>query len=221
MKILHISDTHGLHGSLPESIFDVDMVIHSGDCSNYKEPMKNLMEVLVFLDWYRNLDVKHKIYVAGNHDTSIERRLVHEEHFGDVIYLEHKEVEIEGIRIFGSPYTPSFGDWAFMKQRHKLHYVWDSVDYCDILVTHGPPKGVRDLTYNRDGELELCGDLALAKWVFRNQPRYHMFGHIHDMDGIHNQGVSNYSKCPTTFSNGSCVTDGKRIITSHGNTFTI
>jgi len=35
MNILHISDTHCMHDQFPEKRFEgIDMVIHSGDCSN-------------------------------------------------------------------------------------------------------------------------------------------------------------------------------------------
>ena len=46
-----------------------------------------------------------------------------------------------------------------------------------------------------------------------------LFGHIHDMYDVHNQGVSHYSKTPTLFSNATCVDDGKfdSGLTSFGN----
>ncbi len=52
------------------------MIIHSGDCSNNINPYFNENEVRQFIDWYKEVPVKYKIYVAGNHDTSIEKRLV-------------------------------------------------------------------------------------------------------------------------------------------------
>ena len=72
MKIWHISDTHGYHDLLeiPEGI---DMVIHSGDCSNPRDPYNNEPEVRGFIDWFSSLDIKYKVYVAGNHDTSLKR----------------------------------------------------------------------------------------------------------------------------------------------------
>ena len=77
MKILHISDTHGFHGMFPDSKFEgVDVVVHSGDCSNWRDVGRNSVEVKDFIEWYKNVPVKHKIFVAGNHDTSIERRLI-------------------------------------------------------------------------------------------------------------------------------------------------
>ncbi len=161
MKIWHISDTHTYHEQLriPEGI---DMVIHSGDCSNPRDPYNNEPEVRQFLDWYKSLPIEHKIYVAGNHDTSIEKRLVQPIEFAEagILYLEDDYVMVEGLKIFGSPYTPNFGNWAFMKDRVKLDRYWPQAmpDYADIVVTHGPPKGILDKSYNRENVFEMCGD---------------------------------------------------------------
>lgn len=223
IRILHISDTHGFHKHIPWSRWDgIDMVIHSGDCSNYRDSARNSLEVFAFIEWYMTVPVKHKIYVAGNHDTSIEKRIYDKKSFSDrgIIYLEHEEVTIGGFKIFGSPYTPTFGEWSFMKARDKINRMWEHIPTdTDILVTHGPAKGVRDLTEEYDGELKQCGDSSLMKWIFKHHPKAHLFGHIHNMDGIHNQGVSRFSKTNTIFSNGSCVDDGKFDLglTSFGN----
>ena len=60
MKIWHISDTHGYHDllSIPENI---DIVTHSGDCSNDRNPYNNESEVRNFIDWYKLLPIKYKI----------------------------------------------------------------------------------------------------------------------------------------------------------------
>lgn len=57
MKIWHISDTHTHHGFLKIPT-DVDMVIFSGDCSNYRDPYTNEPEVRNFITWFRHLDRK-------------------------------------------------------------------------------------------------------------------------------------------------------------------
>ena len=75
MKIWHISDTHTYHRLL-EVPTDIDMVIFSGDCSNPRDPYPNEVEVRGFIDWYRSLKIQYKIFVAGNHDTSIENKFV-------------------------------------------------------------------------------------------------------------------------------------------------
>ena len=230
MRILHISDTHGLHGTFPDERFkDIDVVVHSGDCSNWMDPYRNEPEVRDFIEWYSSVPVKHKIYVAGNHDTSIERRMVTPADFAQkgIIYLENAATTIDGIKFWGSPHTPTFGDWAFMKAREKINRVWETIpDDTDVLITHGPPKGVRDCSYDRYGELEFCGCSALMKrvWKMKDHLKLMCFGHIHNMDGIEtNQGIAHYSLTPTVFSNGACVWDGRfdKGLTSHGNIITL
>jgi Icc-related predicted phosphoesterase len=221
MKIWHISDTHTFHGLLqvPEGI---DLVIHSGDCSNPRDPYNNEPEVRRFIDWFGDLPIKHKIFVAGNHDTSIEKRLVTSIDFEDngITYLENDYITIEGIKIFGSPHTPEFGNWSFMKARHKLDRIWDKAidDNTDIIIVHGPPKGVLDKSYDRKGMMESCGDKSLLNKVNKVQPKLMLFGHIHNCEDIINAGVFKFSTYDTLFSNGSVVTDGKfGKLSSNGN----
>jgi len=223
MKIWHISDTHGYHDLLkvPDGI---DMVIHSGDCSNPRDPYNNEPEVREFIHWFKGLPIKHKVYVAGNHDTSIEKRLVTKQDFTDynIIYLENEYVEINGLKLFGSPHTPQFGNWAFMKSREKLERFWRNAIHepCDIVITHGPPKGILDKSYDKIGRMESCGDRSLLNQVLAMQPAYMCFGHIHNYDDIINAGMLKLSAYDTWFSNGSVVTDGKfGKLTSNGNIF--
>jgi Icc-related predicted phosphoesterase len=224
LNIWHISDTHTFHDMLtvPENI---DMVIFSGDCSNPRESLANSFEVLKFLKWFGELPIKHKIFVAGNHDTSIERKIIFDLDFGDnIIHLWDNEVTIEGFKIWGSPYTPSFGfGWAFNRDRAKIYKVWEQIpEDVDIVVTHGPPKGILDLSYNRDNELEMCGDLALKKRIKEIQPKLVCFGHIHNCDNITNQGYIKLADHDTIYSNGSIVTDGKfGQINNNGNIFVL
>jgi Icc-related predicted phosphoesterase len=230
LRILHISDTHGFHETFPNERFkDIDVVIHSGDCSNYRDPYRNEPEVRNFIAWYKSVPVKHKIFVAGNHDTSIERRMVTPSDFAQagIIYLENASTTIEGIKFWGSPHTPTYGDWAFMKKREKINIVWQSIpDDTDVIIVHGPPKGVRDLSFDREHNLEMCGCSALMKrcLALKDSLKLVAFGHIHNMDGVDlNQGISLYSKSETVFSNAACVYDGKFDLglTSFGNIITL
>ena len=221
MKIWHISDTH-IHHDLLTIPNGIDLVIHSGDCSNPRDPYNNEPEVRNFIDWYKELPIKYKIYVAGNHDTSIEKRLVTKKDFEDnsIIYLENEYITIEGVKIFGSPHTPQFNNWAFMKDRNKLDRFWKLAIHepCDIIVVHGPPKGILDKSYDRDNNMESCGDKSLLNVVLDMQPQYMLFGHIHNCKDIINAGVLKLSTYNTWFSNGSVVTDGKfGKLTSNGN----
>ena len=222
MKIWHISDTHTYHSllTIPEGI---DMVIFSGDCSNPKDPYNNEPEVRGFLHWFKNLPIKHKVFIAGNHDTSIEEGLVTKEEFHliGVHYLENEHITIEGIKIFGSPYTPSFGHgWAFNKARNKLDRIWSKIidTDTDIIVTHGPPKGILDMGIDRRNVMEFCGCKSLWNVVKSINPKLMLFGHIHNCKDIINAGTRTVFGLDTIFSNGSVITDGKfGKLSSNGN----
>jgi Icc-related predicted phosphoesterase len=224
MKIWHISDTHTYHGLLiiPE---DIDMVIHSGDATNPKNPYLSEDEMQNFIYWYSLLPIKHKVFVAGNHDVCIEKNFIKKDDFerAGIIYLENDYIEIEGIKIWGSPVTPTFGEWAFMKARHKTHELWQQIpDDTDIVVVHGPPATILDLSYNRENQLESCGDSALMKRLLDINPKLCLFGHIHNCKGIINAGTRKLSSRDTIYSNGSVVTDGKfGKLSSNGNIFEI
>ena len=225
MKIWHISDTHTIHELLeiPEGI---DMVIHSGDCSNPLNPYNNEPEVRGFIDWFSGLPIQHKIYVAGNHDTSIEKRFVTKADFTDngIHYIENETIVIDGIKIFGSPHTPQFGQWAFMKARNKLDRIWGRAipDDVNIVICHGPPRGMLDLSYDRYNVLEFCGDKSLLNRIKEVQPVLMLFGHIHNNKEIVNTGTRKLYGLDTIFSNGSVVTDGKfGSLSSNGNKFEI
>lgn len=210
MVIWHISDTHGMHNYLtvPKGI---DMIIHSGDASNYMDPIINHNEMWDFKEWWNNLEVKYKIYVAGNHDTSIEKGIFSKnnlENNDNSFYLENDEVEIEGLKFYGSPYQPLFGNWSFQRADNKLFKMWENIpEDTDILITHGPPKGILDLAENRDHKLEYCGDKHLFNRVMQIKPKYHLFGHIHNNGDQINEGMRMYESI--TFVNSSCVTDRK------------
>jgi predicted phosphodiesterase len=141
MKILCISDTHGKHKQLGnlQDYSDCDMIIHGGDIS----PMGMEFQVTNFLDWFSKLQFKYKIFIPGNHDHFFQqtpdwyiKKIIPE----GVIYLNENGVKIESIKIWGSPYTPTFLNWAFMKDRGiPIAKHWNLIpEGTDILITHGP-----------------------------------------------------------------------------------
>ena len=139
----------------------------------------NEQEVRDFAEWYSSLNIKYKILVAGNHDTSVEKRLIDKEFFKSkgIIYIEHESIQILGLNIFGSPYTPAFHNWAFNIGRGKLDRYWAEIPRnTDILVTHGPPKYILDNDMDRQ-----LGCSALYKRALKlKNLKFHQFGHIHN-----------------------------------------
>lgn len=194
MKIVFISDSHGLHSEIPvvksngrakKSIVnlpkDADMIIHGGDITS----LGYESEVRDFLKWYSSLPYKYKIFIAGNHDFLFELEVLKAkkllEEFPDIIYLENESIEIEGLKIYGSPVQPWFGGWAFNRHRGSdIAECWSHIPLdTDILVTHGPPAGILD--YTLQGEQVGCKDLMLKLMEIR--PKICIFGHIHPAAG--------------------------------------
>ena len=220
MKIWHISDTHGNQGLLQVPT-GVDIVVHSGDASNYLDPYRNEPEMRAFVDWFATLPIPVKVFVPGNHDTSVDKGLVSRDLIESrgIKMLVDEEAEICGLKFWGTPWTPRYGNWSYMKDRGTINRIWEHIpDDTDVLITHGPPYGVLDATYARNNKVELTGCSALMKRVAKVQPRLMLFGHIHSTEDIRNAGTRTVHGLRTVFSNGSCCDDGKwGIITGHGN----
>lgn len=178
MRIVAVADTHTFEadlGSLPEG----DVFIHAGDLAR----AGTLDEMAPVAQWIRSLPHRHKIVVAGNHDWCFVRdRPAAEALFGDsVIYLQDDDCVIDGVTFWGSPWQPAFNDWAFNLPRGAtLAKKWAMIpETTDVLITHGPPRGFGDGTWQaRLG----CEDLLRA--VHRVRPRLHLFGHIHQDGGV-------------------------------------
>jgi len=209
MKIVCISDTHTKEKELKIPT-DVDMIIFAGDAGSYRDPEMNRNGILDFIDWYASLKIKYKIWVAGNHDTSIERGLVDAKALSKekgLIYLEHEACEVEGIKIFGSPYTPEFGyGWAYNVPRGELYSYWNEIPLgTDILITHGPPYGIGDFVPYNGGEFVGCHELLDVIITKLTSLKYSISGHIHYSYGV-------VIKNNVTFVNASVVNEGYRVV---------
>lgn len=203
MRVVCISDSHCTHPKLP----DGDLLIHTGDLCMRGNPQEFDSEVTAF-EALRPRYPKGIIYVPGNHDKLLdldfidrgvaawmrdpyhhypprlnpierERILKRLADVGVTVLIE-QALEIDGIKIYGSPYTPTFFDWAFMDSELNLAARWQNIPLdTQLLLTHGPPKYILDLC--RNGNVG-CDTLARA---VQNLPalRAHIFGHIHEGAG--------------------------------------
>lgn len=221
MKIWHISDTHGYHEQL--NIEDADMVVHSGDCCNDRDIKVNKQEWERFAEWFPNLPHKYKVLVFGNHDIFPFRNLKLMAEWSEknkVYILYNSFLTLEnGIKFFGSPFTPTYGNCcAFATARNKMVRHWDKIDEdTNIIVCHGPPKGILDLTIGKDHLFRQGGCSALAKKLNKlENVKACLFGHFHDEPDIQNQGI--FLKNKVIYSNASCMKIGRKgEINSHGN----
>ena len=191
MRIVLISDTHGLHRRV--KIPDGDLLVHAGDLTNHGE----LEQVEDFNAWLGGLPHAHKIVIAGNHDFCFEKPDRASRLLTNATYLLDSETRAGGLRIWGSPWQPWFFDWAFNLERGpEIRAKWKLIPAgIDILVTHGPPAGFGDKTVG--GDFAGCTDL-LDELRARVRPRLHVFGHIHEGYGIFRDGSTtlvNASTC--------------------------
>lgn len=181
MKFVLISDSHGYHHRGYKALPECDVLVHAGDFSLRGERP----EVADFVTWLLEQPAKEIVVIPGNHDLDIENwRDLFE---GTRIhFLLNSEVTIGGLKIYGSPWTPWFMDWAynFPKEDDGSAAIaeWAKIpDDVDVLITHGPPHGILDV--NRDGLP--CGCPHLQERISRLQNlRLHVFGHIHEGFGI-------------------------------------
>jgi Icc-related predicted phosphoesterase len=190
MRILCISDTHGLHkalGDLPEA----DVIVHAGDFCN----RGSMEESLRALGWFNALPYKHRVVIAGNHDifmdpghldypsseSAIKAMLPVSEGFH---YLNDSGATIEGVKFWGSPVQPEFFGWAFNRRRgDAIQKHWDLIPKdIQVLVTHGPAYGFVDECPNYKmpwvNEKVGCNNLLQTIQKLPNL-KAHVCGHIH------------------------------------------
>src|SRR5262249_2167811 len=140
-----------------------------------------LDQIDAFDAWIGGLPHRRKVIIAGNHDFAFERGPEARERIRGATYLQDELLEVDGIRIWGSPWQPRFFDWASNLDRGEpLRRVWARIPAgIDVLLTHGPPHAILDRCW--DGRL--VGDEELREAVFRVRPKLHVFGHIHEAYG--------------------------------------
>lgn len=200
MKIAAVSDTHGK--LLPEHLPEADVLVIAGDyCPNFPNngARDRFYDARKQLEWLRKkfkrvlakTAYKKVIVIAGNHD------FVHEdkdtasqarEALEPAVYLQDELYEFEGLKFFGSPWTPWFYEWAFQFGEHDplvgypdARRRWAVLpEGVDVLITHGPPHNLLDLAPgNRH-----VGCPVLREHVFgKVKPQLHLFGHIHGAYG--------------------------------------
>ncbi len=156
----------------------------------------HLAQVAAFNDELGALPHQYKVVVGGNHDAPLEwLGEAAGSLLSNAVYLQDELVEIAGLRIYGSPWQPEHHKWAFNLPRGsaELAAVWAKVpDLVDVLITHGPPKGILD----RTPEWPSVGDELLLDRVMAVRPLLHCFGHVHQSYGkLERDGIIFVNAC--------------------------
>lgn len=187
MIITAISDTHARWQNL--QIPECDILISCGDYS-YKGERELIKS---FHEWLNKQPAKHVISLQGNHELYVEKNWYESKNIAEtacprVHFVDHHLLEIEGLKIFCSSFTPTFNNWAWNLDRGEdIKTIWDGIpEDIDVLATHGPPAGILDVVYRADGitpkESVGCHDL-MDKVLKCKNLKYHFFGHIHGSHG--------------------------------------
>jgi len=208
MNIVHISDTHGGKFHRNMDIPKCDVLIHSGDIGG----RTNIEELGDFLDWFKRQPANVKIFIPGNHDIVLDKKFLDSRvHLGqmpqiaadnmyadamamidgsEVVFLDDSSYTYEGIKFYGSAYTPSFHRqyWAYNADRgREIKKIWDKIDIdTQVLITHGPPYGILDVIpeafkqYADEDVHRGCEDLMNVIKERLYSLKLHCFGHIHE-----------------------------------------
>jgi Icc-related predicted phosphoesterase len=220
-RITHISDTHNKHKHLNGKLPGGDLLIHSGDISSLgrKHEVEDFIKWFNGIEGYTNkvfiagnhdmsfdkeVLLRNKLdYFDGgrnNWDTPCAdgkpEWLVDLLATGlkpNVFYLENSFVEIDQIKIWGSPYSATFGyNWAFNVDRgYDSAQLWKKIpEDTDIVITHGPIYGYGDMTANTYQNVG-CEDLYRRLKELRTP--LHFAGHIHEAYGYNQTIWDGYS----------------------------
>jgi Icc-related predicted phosphoesterase len=185
MKIVAISDTHNQLHKI--TVPDGDVLIHAGDFG----AAGNMEEWKRFLHDFSKLPHKHKLATFGNHDvrnSSWLPMIKAEALYLGIHILVDEAIKIKGVKFYMSPWVPQYGMWFWMRHRGEhIGRKWDNIpDDTDVLVTHGPPHGILDMS-PYDHVHAGCEELR-KRVDLMPKLKAHIFGHIHDGYGIVQMG---------------------------------
>jgi len=200
MKIVAISDIHGqlpgtedIFGPLPE-IPECDILVISGDICpvhNHNIEFQASWVSEVFSEWVVAQPAQDVVWIAGNHDFVFQhgKNLIKR---WEGIYLEDDGIELQGLKIWGTPWQPWFWNWAFNAPNdgdrgesflNEKWQLWD--EDIDVLLVHGPPHMCLDLVPRgeRTGSRTLRNRIEYTNQV-GDKPELVVCGHIHCSRGV-------------------------------------
>lgn len=215
MKIQVIADTHGSY--FIDKVEPCDLLLIAGDISPVRCDHSFYNQQQWFIGTFIREDIKdlkdiakHIVFIGGNHDHYLSEvnisdgnsRRINNLLPDNVHYLCDESIEIEGVKIYGSPWVvlPKWARvpspvWNFACGEECLKDIYTSIpEGLDILLTHGPAYGYSDTIKDptiiernmaRFGNDQVhCGSMALLKALdkLKDKPKYVLSGHIHSAE---------------------------------------
>lgn len=184
MRICCISD---LHGYLPE-IPECDLLLIAGDLVPLTAHGRTKGRSWLngkFRAWLDGLPERVTVVgVSGNHDFVFEEG---EPRFTTPLrwtYLQDSATSFDGLTIWGTPWQPTFFNWAFNLDEPDLAARWELIPGAtDILLLHGPPYSFGDPTPRGP-----VGSPSLLRRIQEVKPKLAVAGHIHAGYGVYEVG---------------------------------
>ena len=200
-RFVCVSDTHNTLPKLPPG----DVLVHAGDLTN----QGSFSELQKTVAWLEKAPFECKLVVGGNHDITLDSTFYTEHgsrfhnqgaqdtqqcinllkqsssitylhHEAKTIYLTRPEGPQTTFKVFGSPYSPRRGLWAFGYDPEDADALWEQMPLdSDIVITHTPPKCHCDESPARGS----AGCEALRQALWRIRPRLAVCGHVHEARG--------------------------------------
>jgi Icc-related predicted phosphoesterase len=193
-KIFAISDLHGQLNNLDPS--GNDIVVIAGDFA----PLKRLDKYGIydqckwinttfyeFTSKYPEIDF---VITPGNHDLALDisKTFPHKDislktRFSENVHLLiDQEIEIKGLKIYGTPWVPIINYiWAFEADHIKLVEKFKNIpETLDILITYSPPRiPDEQIDFSIQTNYGPFGSSELTNDILEKQPKNVFCGHIH------------------------------------------
>jgi hypothetical protein len=193
IRVVHVSDTHNLHGRLSKNLPQGDLFLHTGDIvGNYNLKTDILAQLVDFLGWIEFVvcpKFDKVVLMAGNHDTLLDPE---HPHFNPkaleivssllskhtkVTYLQNSSISYRGLVIYGCPVCVCrletedklYISSGFAGTSEARRRIWKQAPKdTDILLTHVPPAGLAGAE-EVTGEVSCGGCDVMAKEIYSNQ----------------------------------------------------
>lgn len=192
MKLYAISD---LHGKLDFKVPSCDLLLVGGDVcpdfapgTSYGSSMQEQWLHSKWLNWLDEQSIGHTFATFGNHDFT--RKKESPTQFKVDEFVEYTKIGMDrSLKIWFSPWSNTFGGWAWMADPDKLKVNYDLIpENVDIIVSHQPPYGFGDEVdgqYSFGDEDRHVGSKELLKTLDRVKPKVVICGHIHSGHGTY------------------------------------